>query len=143
MKTSKFIESVIKIKSMELLNMKKITDMCNEKQPRKIEMDTYQYMMGLIEGMEEGICALECLCNRKEKEMRDYERLLYLINSEIELSKAILKHMEKRKNEYVEKGNQTMAYYIDGEIDAKNQEIETLEMILTEHKEQKLWMNNY
>ena len=31
MKTSKFIESVIKIKSMELLNMKKITDMCNEK----------------------------------------------------------------------------------------------------------------
>ena len=51
--------------------------------------------------------------------------------------------MEKRKNEYVEKGNQTMAYYIDGEIDAKNQEIETLEMILTEHKEQKLWMNNY
>ena len=64
MKTSKFIESVIKIKSMELLNMKKITDMCNEKQPRKIEMDTYQYMMGLIEGMEEGNDGWKALCWR-------------------------------------------------------------------------------
>lgn len=136
MNTFNLIESILKVKNDELSNMQKIISMCNQTQPINMDREIYTYMTGLVNGIKDSICTLECMCYRK-KEMKDYDKLLHSIKSDVETSNAILEHMNKRKIEYEEKGNHIMIYYIYGQIEAKEQEVQTLEMILTIHKESK------
>lgn len=69
--------------------------------------------------------------------MNSYKRLVSLIEAEISISKSHLEKMKEKRRAYLEKGNQRMAYYFDGQIVAEEQEVQTLEMILKTHKENK------